>query len=122
MSSGIYCLYSNEDGDPRYVGRTADKVSDSFKQHIAAALEKEGGTLYDWMREVWRQGFDVGVHTLQEGIDPADLDMYEQYWINQFANLLNVASNKIPTRESDVGRQIKTHLKEQALLAQRPKA
>jgi hypothetical protein len=59
-----------EDGAPRYVGRTSDEVSYCFKQHVTPALEKEPSSVYDWMRDVWRCGFDVGVHTLQRRSSP----------------------------------------------------
>jgi hypothetical protein len=113
MSSYVYCLYSTEDGVPRYVGRASDKVSYRFKQHVTAALEKEPGALYDWMRDVWRSDFDVLVYTLQEGIIPKDEAMFEQYWIDQFPTLLNVAGNRAGKDASPVAQQVIS-----ALLAQ----
>jgi hypothetical protein len=111
MSCHIYCLYSTEDGVPRYVGKASDKVSYRFKQHIAAALEMEPGPLYEWIRDVWRRDFDVNVHTLQEGIVPRDLDMFEHYWIKQFEGLLNVVGNVPGTVDSEVAKQLKAGLK-----------
>jgi hypothetical protein len=58
MSCYVCCLYSTEDGEPRYIGRASDKVSYRYEQHITAALEKESGALYDWMRDVWRRDAD----------------------------------------------------------------
>jgi hypothetical protein len=113
MSSYVYCLYSTENGVPRYVGRAADKVSYRFKQHVTAALEKEPGALYDWMRDVWRSDFDVLVHTLQEGIIPKDEAMFEQYWIDQFSTLLNAAGNRVGKEISPVGRQVVAALRAQ---------
>jgi hypothetical protein len=113
MSSYVYCLYSTEDGVPRYVGRASDKVSYRFKQHVTAALEKEGGALYDWMRDVWRSDFDVLVYTLQEGIIPKDEGMFEQYWIDQFATLLNVTGNRADKKVSPVAQQVITALRTQ---------
>jgi hypothetical protein len=113
VSCYVYCLYSTEDGQPRYVGRASDKVSYRFKQHVTAALEKEPGALYDWMRDVWRGDYDVGVYTLQEGIVPADLDLFEQYWIDQFADLLNIASNKAGKVDTSVAKQIKAAIRAQ---------
>jgi len=110
MSSYVYCLYSTEDGVPRYVGRGADKVSYRFKQHVTAALEKEPGPLYDWMRDVWRSDFDVLVHTLQEGIIPKDEAMFEQYWIDQFSTVLNVTGNRAGKGASQVAQQVITAL------------
>jgi hypothetical protein len=106
MSAYVYCLYSTEDGVPRYVGRTDDKVSYRFKQHITAALEQEAGAVYDWIRDVWRRGHDIGVFTLQEGIMPKDLAMFEQYWIDQFAGLLNVVGNRADKRTSALAQQV----------------
>lgn len=108
----MYCLYSTEDGAPRYVGRVDDKVSDRFKEHVAAALAQEPGALNDWIRDLWRRDFDVAVYTLQEGIVPADVAMFEQYWIDQFANLLNVTGNKPVKENSAVARLIIAALKE----------
>jgi hypothetical protein len=119
MSAYVYCLYSTEDGIPRYVGRADDKVSYRFKQHVTAALEKEPGALYDWMRKVWRSDFDVGVYTLQEGIVPKDHAMFEQYWIDQFADLLNVAGNKRATQVSSTALQIIAAIREQLERARR---
>ena len=63
-----------------------------FKQHVAAALEKEKGVLYDWMRDVWQSDFDVLVYTLQEGVASRDEATFEQYWNDQFTTLLNAPS------------------------------
>jgi hypothetical protein len=120
MGSFIYCLYSTEDGEPRYVGRASDKVSYRFKQHIAAALEKQPGALYDWIRDVWRRGFDIAVHTLQEGIVPNDLDVFERYWMDQFSVLLNVAGNNRPNQDTAVGSQVRTALKAQLQIMRKP--
>lgn len=113
MSSYVYCLYSTEDGIPRYVGRAADKVSYRFKQHVTAALEKEPGAVYDWMRDVWRSDFDVAVYTLQEGVIPKDEDMFERYWIDQFSSLLNVSGNRTGKQNSDTAKQVVTALRKQ---------
>jgi hypothetical protein len=105
MGGYVYCIYSTEDGVPRYVGCVEDKVSYRFRQHVTAALDKEPGQLYDWIRDVWRGDFDVAVFTLQEGIIPKDHAMFEQYWIDQFANLLS-ASNRPGKQHSTVAKQI----------------
>lgn len=113
MSAYVYCLYSTEDGVPRYVGRVDDKVSYRFKEHVTAALEKEPGLLYDWMRDVWQRDFDVAAYTLQEGIIPKDHAMFEQYWIDQFAGLLNISGNKPEKTNSAVAQQIIAAIQEQ---------
>lgn len=113
MSTSIYCLYSTQDGVPRYVGKVSDKVSYRFKEHVTAALEQAPGALYDWMRDVWRSEFDVAVYTLQEGIVPKDHAMFEQYWIDQFADLLNVTSNKRGKQHNAVAKQVIAAIQEQ---------
>lgn len=113
MSAYIYCLYSTGDGVPRYVGKVDDKVSYRFKEHVTAALEQEPGALYDWMRDVWRSEFDVAVFTLQEGIIPKDHAMFEQYWIGQFAGLLNVVGNKPAQQHSAVAKQVIAAIQDQ---------
>ncbi len=111
--SYIYCLYSTEDGVPRYVGRANDRVSYRFKQHITAALDKEPGPLYDWMQDVWRRNHDVSVYMLQQDIIPKDVDLFEQYWIDQFANLLNVVGNNKRTANSSIANQIQAAIQTQ---------
>jgi hypothetical protein len=112
MSFCIYCLYSNENGVPRYVGCADDKVSYLFKRHVTAALDKEPGVLYDWMREVWRQGHDVAAFTLQEDVRAEDQAMFEQYWVEQFADLINAAGNQPRKEDSAVARQVIAALKQ----------
>lgn len=119
MSAYVYCLYSTEDGVPRYVGRADNKVSCQFKRHITAALEKEPGALNDWVRDVWRQGHDIGVFTLQEGILPKDHAMFEQYWTDQFAGLLNVAGSRNARSNSTVAEQVIGAIKTRLGLASR---
>lgn len=108
--TSIYCLYSTENAEPRYIGKAHDRVSYRFKEHVTAALDKEPGALYDWMRDVWRRGHDIAFYTLQEGVIPKDERMFEQYWIQQFGNLLNVAGTHQPGKDSLVGQQIKAAL------------
>ena len=71
------------------------------------------------MRDVWRHDHDVAAYTLQEGIVPKDLDMFEQYWIDQFSNLLNVVGNLSQKQDSPVAKQIKAALRAQLDLARR---
>jgi hypothetical protein len=120
MSGYVYCLYSTEDGEPRYVGRSSDEISYRVKQHITAALDHEPGALYDWMRDVWRRDFDVSVHTLQEGIIPKDMDFFERFWIDQFTNLLNVSRNTNRTQDSPVAKDVKAALKDQIQQSRKP--
>lgn len=113
MSAYVYCLYSTEDGVPRYIGKADDKVSYRFKEHVTAALEQKPGALYDWMRDVWRSEFDVAVFTLQEGIIPKDHVMFERYWIDQFADLLNSHGNKPGKQHTAVAKQVIAAIQDQ---------
>lgn len=64
-------------------------------------------TLCDWVREVSRCGHYVGFHVLQTGIIPAELELYEGYWISQFPGLLNIRLNTLPPAEpTDVARNV----------------
>ena len=106
MSGYIYCLFSIQDGIPRYVGRTDELVSHRFKQHITNALDQEPGPVYDWIRSVWREGHDIHFHTLQREIIPADIRTFENYWMHQFAGLTNVAGYSAPADHTETGRQV----------------
>jgi hypothetical protein len=86
----IYCLFSTEDGQPRYIGQTRSEANRRRKQHLAAALDKdEKGPVCDWIRDVLRREQSIGVRVIQEDINPKDLEMFERYWIEQFPRLLN---------------------------------
>jgi len=103
----IYCLYSSQDGVPRYIGLTEGEADKRWKKHIASALDLTPGQLYDWMRDVVRRNGYVGVHVLQFGVIPADLAFYEGYWISQFPDLFNVRDNVTPAAApTDVARQM----------------
>jgi hypothetical protein len=109
----IYCLYSTQDGQPRFVGHTADRASHSFKQHITAALDKEPGLLNEWIRDTWRAGFDVGMYVLQEEVAPTDLPMFQQYWSDHFRRILDQAVGDPKRVDSPVAKQIVAAIKAQ---------
>lgn len=102
----IYCLYSTEDGKPRYIGQTEYLADKRYKKHLASAIEMNEGILYDWVREVWRKNFEVEYHTLQTNINPSDLDFYEIYWISQFPDLLNIKNRVDVTELTTVGNEV----------------
>jgi hypothetical protein len=91
----IYCLYSTQDGVPRYIGQTKGDAPKRLKQHLASALDKEErGTVNNWIRDVLRKEHIAAVRIIQEDIAPKDLDLFETYWIGQFPNLLNSDASK----------------------------
>lgn len=117
MSCYVYCLYSTEDGRPRYVGKASDKVSYRFRKHVADALDMTPGSVNDWIRDVWRRSHDVAFYTIQERIIPKDLNMFEQYWIDQFADLVNVKGHRKGKADSLVATQITEAIRQQLALA-----
>jgi hypothetical protein len=103
----IYGLYSTRNGQIRYVGQTEYTAKKRLELSITKALDRQPGPLYDWMRVEWRGGHEVQHYTLQEDIIPADLDMFEKYWVEQFSDLLNVEPPYNPAcPTSDVGQRI----------------
>lgn len=117
MSCYVYCLFSTEDGRPRYVGKASDKVSYRFRKHVADALDMVPGPVNDWIRDVWRRSHDVSFYTIQERIIPKDLSMFEQYWIDQFGDLVNVVGNRPGKSDSTVAAQITAAIQNQLALA-----
>ncbi len=71
------------------------------------------GPVNDWMRHVWRRSYDVAFYTIQEPIIPKDLGMFEEYWIDQFADLVNADGNSPETADSPVAIQITEAIKHQ---------
>jgi hypothetical protein len=103
----IYGLYSTRDGQVRYVGQTEYTARKRLDLTVTKALDREPGVLYDWLRDEWRFGHEVRAHVLQDDIIPADLAMFEAYWIEQFSGLLNVKPPADPARTtSPVGQRI----------------
>ena len=88
----VYCLYSTGDLAPRYVEQTKYTAAKRRRLHLTKALDKEQGRLYDWIREQWRNGYEIDAFVLQDEIIPADLLMFETYWTEQFSGLLNTQS------------------------------
>jgi hypothetical protein len=76
------------------------------------------GPVNEWIRDVWNRSHDVVFYTIQERIIPADLNMFEQYWIDQFADLVNVVGNKSGKSDSVVAKQITEAIKQQLALAE----
>jgi len=86
----VYCMYSTQDGIPRYVEKIQGDSERRLKQHLARALEQDDRSpLYNWIRDVIRAGYLIDIHVLQREITPKELDLFENYWIKQFPNLLN---------------------------------
>lgn len=103
----IYGLYSTRDGQIRYVEQTEYTAHKRLDFIISKALEFEPGALYEWVREEWRAGHEARARVLQDDIVPADLEMFEQYWIEQFGDLLNVTQRPDSDRgTSETGQHI----------------
>ena len=103
----IYCLYSPREGIPRYVGKTDHSGHKRWQQHIAKTLRQEPGAVCEWIQHLFEEGLDPDYHVLQENVIPADLTMFEEYWIDQFAGLLNqkgVTAEK--AEHTPIGKQI----------------
>ena len=79
---------------PKYVGQTGRDVFDEFNQHVTAALDRMPGDLNDWIRAVWARGHEVEAYQIQEGITAKDVDMFEYYWRDQFAELVTVSGSQ----------------------------
>lgn len=85
----IYGLYSSADGYVRYVGQTTKPVAARLDQHVRTARKGSSLPLYRWMRSQWRAGHRVRVHIIQRRVRPAELNLFERYWVAQFGALLN---------------------------------
>lgn len=110
----VYGLFSTRDGRVRYVGQTEYTARKCLDLITTKALDREPGALCDWLRDEWRADHEVRAHVLQDDIIPADLEMFETYWIEQFTGLLNTKPPADPSRpSSEIGRRIS-----EAILAQ----
>lgn len=96
----IYGLYSTREGLIRYVGQTEYSARKRLDLIITKALDREPGALYDWVRDAWRTEHEVRAYVLQDDVIPADLEMFEAYWIEQFSGLLNIKPPADPTRQT----------------------
>jgi hypothetical protein len=91
----IYCLYSKEDGLPRYVGQTDQDVALRYKQHLSSALDKGiVSAVNDWIRSVLRRESIIEYYVIQSDVNPQVLRVYEHYWLQQFSDLVNVNGPK----------------------------
>lgn len=96
----IYCLYSTCDGRPRYIGQTTKPVAVRLAQHLRNARRTAQTPLSQWIRATLAGGFTVRIYTLQTAVAPADLNLFEIYWMGQFSGLLN-ASSGMPRSDTD---------------------
>jgi hypothetical protein len=103
----IYGLYSTSEGLVRYVGQTEYSARKRLDLIITKALDREPGALYDWVRDAWRTEHEIRAYVLQDEVIPADLEMFEAYWIEQFSGLLNVKPPADPARSTtEIGQRI----------------
>jgi hypothetical protein len=108
--SFIYCLYSTENGVPRYVGQTCAAVGCRLNQHLRDASRQGRTRLHRWIRTAQSRGFEVRVHLLQMAVHPADMNFYEHYWRQQFAGLLNRTGRSDRRRHTAVGEVVERAL------------
>ena len=103
----IYGIYSTGEGAIRHVGQTEHAASKNLDLIVTKALDQEPGILLDWVRNQWRAGHEVNAYVLQDEIIPADLGMFEAYWIGQFQDLLDNSNlAKLSQTDSEVGRRV----------------
>ena len=103
----VYGLYSTRDGRVRYVGQTEYTAKKRLDRWRTDALERKPSRVSEWIQGEWRGGFEVEAWPLQDDIIPADLEMFENHWIEQFSDLLNARAPADPGRtETDVGRMM----------------
>lgn len=103
----IYGLFSTGEGQVRYVGQTEYTARKRLDLIVTKALDRESGALYDWIREQWRAGYEIRAYELQDDVIPADLEMFESYWIEQFPGLLNANLPADPARPtSEIGQRV----------------
>jgi hypothetical protein len=108
--SFVYCLYSTENGVPRYVGQTCAAVGDRLNQHFRDASRQGRSKLHRWIRTAQSRGFEVRAHLLQVAVHPADMNFYEHYWRQQFAGLLNRTGRAERRRHTPVGEAVERAL------------
>jgi hypothetical protein len=103
----IYCLYSTQDCEPRYVGQTTQPPDYRRRQHVAEALNMEGGAVSEWIRMVWSAGYEVEIYVLQDDVRPSDLPFFEDYWMSKFAGLINTRGLSEGRQDhTDVGKNV----------------
>ncbi len=118
--SCIYCLYSTEDGRPRYVGQTTKPVGLRLAQHRREARRRRHHPLHRWINDVADRGFQVRAHALQINVPPGSLNLFERYWMGQFARLINCASGAPGPRADTVVATAVTQALRHALQAEGP--
>lgn len=112
--SCIYCLYSTVDGRPRYVGQTTNVAPVRHIRHLRDARQRPNTPLHRWIRRVEADGFQVRAHVLQSDVQPGDLNLFERYWMAQFAGLLNTSrGTPVVHADSAVGLAVRRALRRQ---------
>ncbi len=109
--SFIYCLFSTENGVPRYVGQTCAAVGDRLNQHLRAASHRPQTRLHRWIRTSQRRGFEIRAHLLQMAVHPAEMNLSEHYWRQQFAGLLNRVGRSDRRRHTSIGQTVERALR-----------
>lgn len=89
----IYCLFSTENGVPRYVGQE-QSGGDRYWQHIRLAKKGDPSPVHRWMRSVYLRGYDVGYFVLLRMGSRPWLSFRERDWIQSLPGLTNIRHNR----------------------------
>lgn len=86
----VYGLYSTEDSIIRYVGYTKGLLRIRKAKHKCEAVtNNRNGEKCEWIREIYRNGFELGTKVL-EYIENEDHLIREKFWINKLLKRNNL--------------------------------
>lgn len=90
----IYALCDPRTDETRYIGQSSSGLNRP-KDHMKPSHLKSGNThKINWINEVLRAGFVPYIKTVEELLDPEDLDKAEIFWIYQFRALGERLTNR----------------------------
>jgi hypothetical protein len=107
----IFGLFLTGEGLIRSVAQTEYTAEKCLELSITKALDREEGPLYDWIREVWREGHEVRARVLQDNVIPAELAMFEGYWMEQFDGLIDGPARGSVAGTTEVGDRVHDDLR-----------
>ena len=110
-SSGIYCWY-NKINSQKYVG-SAIKLTDRINDYFQFAYQKDKANL-PIVRALKKYGMDSFILFIIEYVEPSNLILREQYWINTLQpkyNILSEAGNSSGFKHSEETKNLISFLK-----------